>query len=55
MNLLLSANVVRTRFWMMDVNANTKPDPAKDVPAPTPEEAKLFSSRVTISGAITIQ
>jgi hypothetical protein len=55
MNLLLSATVVRTRFWLMDVNVDTKPDPEKDIPAPTPEEAKLFSSRLTISGAITIQ
>jgi len=55
MNLLLSATVVRTRFWLMDVNVDTKPDPTKDIPAPTPEELTLFSSRVTISGAITIQ
>jgi hypothetical protein len=55
MNLLLSATVVRTRFWLMDVNVDTKPDPEKDIPAPTPDELTLFSSRLTISGAITIQ
>ena len=54
-NLLQTSQIIRTRFWMMDVNVDTKPDPAKDVPAPTAEELKLFSSRVTISGAITIQ
>ncbi len=54
-NLLQTSQIVRTRFWLMDVNVDTKPDPAKDIPVPTPEETTLFSSRLTISGAITIQ
>ena len=53
-DLLKTSQIIRTRFWMMDVNVDTKPNTA-DVPPPTPEELTLFSSRVTISGAITIQ
>lgn len=53
-DLLKTSTIVRTRFWLMEVNTSGKPL-STDIPAPTAADMKLFSSRLTIKGAITIQ
>jgi hypothetical protein len=53
--LLQSSTIVRARFWMMEFNDRALPDPDKDVPKPTPQEANTYATDLTIKGAITIQ
>jgi hypothetical protein len=52
--LLKSSDIARVRFWMYDFNDKAKPQPT-DVPTPTADELKTFTTDLSIKGAITLQ